>query len=489
VTDTGNSDTFPHRPALTRRAFVSLLTVSGCGVAPTLRGQQNADAGRTTPSANQVERRFKESAAVFANPERGFYAQRRSDRVDRLEKLRDDGISLLLVTFDLRDFRDRAVGPEKLDELRRALETSRDGGFKVLFRAAYGFTNEDYRVDPKDLRLIVDHIAQIGAVLTEQRDLVSGIQAGMLGPWGEWHGSNHGNPPSLESRRAVLFAWLDAVPAPMTVHVRRPMFIRDIFASEPGGATLSDADAFNGSKLSRTGWHNDAFLARPSDLGTYAERGWDRKRELEWSSHHGRFTPFGGETVHSDTPMPIADMIHEIESVHATYLNIGYHPRVVQLWRESEYRGENTFQYIARRLGYRFVAKQLSCPRTVRVGGELALEVTLKNTGFASPHLPRLAEAAIFSADSKRSPARVGLPAIDVRRWGPETGEIRLVGNVRVPADFPRGPCRLALRFADPSDRLREDGRYAIRLANDDIAFNPAGWNILAEDLVCDAGG
>jgi hypothetical protein len=470
---------------VSRRGFLSLLGVSTAGagalaLGARLRGAQSAN---EASAAMDAERVFHESAENFPNPERGFYAQRRSDRMERLDTLRAQGIALLLVTLDLREFRDRDLTAAKLEELGQAMSLARQHGFKVIFRAAYGFTQRDYRVDPEDLGLIVRHIGQIGPVLTEHRDVLAGIQAGMLGPWGEWHGSNHGNPPSLEARRAVLWAWLENVPAPVTVSIRRPMFIRDIFASEPGGYELTADTAFNGSKLSRTGWHNDAFLVPPSDLGTYAERGWDRARELEWCSRHGRFTPFGGETVHRDPPMPIAAMVREMELLHATYLNIGHHPRVLQLWRETEHGGEKAFDHIARRLGYRFVAQRLRYARTIRAGGSLAFELTLQNTGFASPHLPRAVEVALLSGRTSSPAVTAVLADADPRRWGPEAGVVVLRGALQLPADFPRGPYRLALRLRDSSERLRDDGRYAVRLANRNVYLDEGGWNVLADDI------
>ena len=54
------------------------------------------------------------------------------------------------------------------EKLQQAFAVARQHGFKVIFRAAYGFTNQDYRVDPKDLDRIVGHIRQIGVVLTEK---------------------------------------------------------------------------------------------------------------------------------------------------------------------------------------------------------------------------------------------------------------------------------------------------------------------------------
>src|SRR5256885_2774940 len=40
------------------------------------------------------------------------------------------------------------------------------------------------------------------------------------------------------------------------------------------------------------------------------------------------------------------------------------------------------------------------------------------------------------------------------------------------------------LHLADPSPGLRDDGRYAIRLANEGVPFEAgSGWNILADDV------
>ncbi|MFB3788287.1 MAG: DUF4832 domain-containing protein [bacterium] len=436
-------------------------------------------------SRNLQEIVYRETRENFPNPERGFYAPRMSRRLDKLEGLREQGITLLLVEMDLREFKERDLSPEKLTELREALAAARQNGLKIIFRAAYGFTRNDYRADPTDMNRILGHVRQLGAVLTENAGILFSVQAGFLGPWGEWHGSNWGDPPSLEARRSVLFGWLDALPESIMVEVRRPMFIRDIYTNEPGGSTLTVDTAYRGSKLSRTGWHDDSFLSLPDDGGTFVEPGWDRQRELLWCGQHSRFTSFGGESVGNAANTPIDQVIREMELYHPVYLNIAYHPAVLRGWRQVEYRGETAFDYIARRLGYRFVAERLCYTKAVKPGETCHFELMLRNAGFASPHSPRTVMAGLWRSGESRLAQPVILQDADPRRWEPEAGTIRLSGEIPIPKDLPLGTWQLALQLADPSPSLRDDGRYAIHLANEDISFSElSGLNILADDIL-----
>ncbi|WP_074312683.1 DUF4832 domain-containing protein [Singulisphaera sp. GP187] len=426
-------------------------------------------------SVGTKEVRYRESRTAIANPERGFYAPRMSERMDGLEGLRARGITLLLVEMDLRDFKDRELSPEKLAELRLAFSKARENGLKVIFRAAYGFTGRDYQADPKDLGRIQGHIKQLGTVFAADRDVLFAVQAGFLGPWGEWHGSNHGETPSLEARRAVLFGLFEAVPSPVAVQVRRPMFIRDLFAGEPD---LTAETASKGVLLSRTGWHNDALLSLPTDMGTYAERGWDRDRELRWCENQGRYTPFGGETVPSSARTPIEQVVRELEQLHTTYLNSAYHRGTLDGWRKAEHLGENAFSHIERRLGYRLVADRLRY-LAVMPGEPIRIELELRNVGFAAPVLPREVAMVLSRGDTQYR----AIADADPRRWDPGVA-IRVGCELRLPPDAPRGPWTLSLHLADPSPGLRDDGRYAIRLANEDIRFiEQSGWNVLAEDV------
>ena len=87
----------------------------------------------------------------------------------------------------------------------------------------------------------------------------------------------------------------------------------------------------------------------------------------------------------------------------------------------------------------------------------------------------------VMSRDGSES--RVIPTDADPRRWA-SGAVVRLGGEFRLPADAPRGRWKVSLRLADPSPRLRADGRYAIRLANEEIRFTEeSGENVLAEDV------
>ncbi len=389
----------------------------------------------------------------FANPERGFYVQLPVGNTDDLAEIRKRGISLIQLNFDLKSYRDRPLDREALALLDASLHRIRAVGMKVIFRAAYGFTDADYRVDPKDLGLIRSHIAAISGILTAHAPWVFVVQAGMLGPWGEWHGSVHGDPPSLESRLAVVNAWLTHLPEKIFLQVRRPLFLRDMSAD-----------------LKRCGFHDDALLALPDDMGTFTEPGWDRARELAWCAESLQAVPFGGESVPDSEPTPPARVLADLKTLHTTFLNSGYHGGTLAKWKRSEVRGENLYELIERSLGYR-----LAVVRVERKGPRGRL--ILRNDGFGAPLTRKRVSFAWFDPAAGEI---VGNPATETRSllaWQPGPREIQL--PFELPPASGKGLVP-AVRFADDSDALAEDGRHAIRLAGGNVRFAAAkGWNLL----------
>lgn len=401
--------------------------------------------------ARGVVRNFTPSNEEFGNPERGFYVQRAAEDPGELRALRSRGVSLVLLTLDLKNHRARPLDDAKMSVLDDSMHRIRKAGLKVIFRAAYGFTDADYRVDPSDLTLIQRHIAAISKCLTNHAPWVFAVQAGMLGPWGEWHGSNHGNPPSLEARTAVVKSWLDRLPAEIFVQVRRPMFLRDM-----------------GVDLKRTGFHNDALLALPDDMGTYSEPGWDRSRELKWCAESLKSVPFGGETVPDSEATPPAQVLTELETLGATFLNSGYHQGTLDQWKRSKLEGGTLYDIVNRRLGYRLTAM-----RSEIQGGHIKLH--LRNDGFGPPLKPRRVSFAWYDPKLQKI---VGGSSTKTHNWMPGSGELVLSSPLQTVAGHPG--LIPAIRLADHSDALANDARHSIRLYGYGLRFDQdGGWNIL----------
>jgi len=395
--------------------------------------------------------------STAANPERGFYTQHAVEDANDFAAARASGTTLVLLTMNLRDFRDKPLNDAKLDLLDSALKAVRQAGLKVIFRAAYGFTDADYRVDPLDLGLIRGHILKMGAVLCKHAPVVWAVQAGMLGPWGEWHGSNHGNPPSLEARQTVADAWLKSMPPLAFLQIRRPMFLRDMFPSK------------NDPALARTGFHNDALLALPDDMGTYSEAGWDRDREVRWCGNQEKRTPFGGETVPDSEGTTGEQVISELRSLRITYLNRGYHGGTLARWKQMRVGQQTVYNQVEARMGHRWVRNRVNISRD---GKMVAFE--LENTGFAPIYTSRKVEAVWLHQTTKEAMMSPVVANVDLRGLLPESGvlPVKLV--------LPKQPAGslLGIRLPDPANELRDDGRYALRLMNEGNRFEQeTGWN------------
>lgn len=396
---------------------------------------------------------FAPSTTAHANPERGFYVQRAAEQPGVFTGLLDNGISLVLLTLDLRHYRNRELDDAKLSILDETFRRIRSSGVKVIFRAAYGFTDSDYRVDPSDLALIQKHIASISRILELHAPWLFAVQAGMLGPWGEWHGSTHGDPPSLQSRMAVMHGWLRHLPPHVFLQVRRPSFLRDMTAD-----------------LKRVGFHNDALLAMPDDMGTYSDPGWDRTRELDWCHEYLADVPNGGETVPDSLNTPPQQVLGELGKLHTTYLNSGYHEGTLERWKAEAMEGDNLLEKVRQRLGYRIVPVRFS------LNGSLA-GLELRNDGFAPPQVFRKVSFAWLDPETDAVVEGADLPGIDCRDWKPGSPSVHV--SFPVPRK-PEATCVPAIRVADPSEALAMDARHAIRFSSPDVAFiETGGWNLL----------
>ncbi len=442
-----------------------LLTAVHGFINPDIAFAAEANNTAETLSNNMVSIQFSEDESLkINNPERGWYSEFTTDDLDGMDSLKSEGIDNVMLLADLGSFKTSAVSDAKLQEIRSAFARARKYGLSVIFHAAYDFDGVS-KPEPTDLSVITNHIAQLKPIFTENEDILFCVQAGFLGPWGEWHTSHYGDPPSLTARTAVLAALMNAVPRSRQIQVRRPMFIRDMYPNQ----TLTASAAFSQSNIARTGYHDDALLSSEDENGTYVDPGYSREAELNWADNHDRYTPFIAESDELSSYSDPDNAVFELGKLHAQVLNSEYLPEVLDKWKNTTYQGTNTYDYISRHLGYRFVLSSASFNSSIPQGGALHLILQFRNTGFAN--LINARDFQIVLSNGTQTYAATVKD--DARFWTKYRGMITEDLYFSIPSNIPPGAWDIYVNMPNMSN----NPLYSIRFANKNTWVASKGYN------------
>jgi len=406
---------------------------------------------------------FKESDAIITNPSRGFYVQFDSGNLERLDELNDRGVSLVFLAYDLNVFVDKDISQEKLDELSNAFRTIKAHGLKVIFRAAYGFRDAVEFSDPKSIEVIKSHIIQLRPILEEYHDVLLTVQAGFLGPWGEWHHSNLGldeGKPTTHVINSLLVALCDAVPLPVSIAVRRPSFIR-----------LIDPDLVD---LSRIAFHNDALLSTDTDMGTYDLNSYQREEELTYIFDRTIGVANGGEMPNLSAYTEPSIALNELSKLKLTYLNLNYNKSVLDFWSSTLYDGKPFLDLIKQKLGYRLFIQTLVLPLHFKSTQKVEIKLTLMNSGFSEMVLPYRAELII----GHKTEIYKVLQFENINLQDVKPGEMFTISSLIDVSDLSK-QFMLGLRIVETNMFEISDERTLVHLANDEIS-NIKGINYFA---------
>jgi hypothetical protein len=421
-----------------------------------------------------VSATFEETNEDIINPERGFsrFAEVTVSE-ETLTSGRAQGHSVFGLMITMSQFRDAPLSDAFLAQIQTAFDRGRAAGVKFIPRFRYDRSAAGHDAP---LALVLQHIGQVTPLLHANKDVIVNVEAGFIGAWGEWHSSSNGLTGKAfggevnDSTRAIVTALLKAVPLDRMIAVRTPRYKKQFLGDD---RNLSAKEAFSGSDRARLGFHNDCFLASPTDTGTYATG--RRQAELDWLHNETRYVPHGGETCSAAAaalPYIACDnAIREMNYTNWRTLNVGWHPAVYKRWEADGCMGE-----IRRRLGYRFVLKSATAPASLAAEGTLRLELEVSNAGFATPLNERPVEAVLRHVSSTRTHF---LPLdTDPRRWW--NGETRTdTFSVALAAEVAPGEYDLLLNLPDAAPALRKDPRYSIRFANTGTWQESTGFNNL----------
>ncbi len=465
---------------------------------------------------------YTESADDFPNPERGFmrYTETKGSNYTalsqvQLQQWRDlksaDGgnyqvySTIVFRYFIMDNFKNTVLSAAFLQSLKNDFDVARAARVKLIPRFVYtttttsgscpeAFNCSPYGDAPKDI--VLQHLLQLKPVLAASADIIAVVQMGLIGTWGENYytdyfgdASNNGQKKLLDNnwadRNEIIKALLDAVPADRMIQVRYPQ-IKQRFLSGVNTpvtvAPMAEADAFTATDKARIGYHNDCFLAGTDDYGTYEDYGNSSTPRQSanavlraYTKTDSKYVAVGGETC-DDTYSPQNDcepagMVEtEMANYHYSYLNCAYNNTVNNDWQTN-----GCMLNIRKKLGYRFVLKELVYPKEITIGSTIPITFTVNNIGYASPFNERPVKLIL---KNKVSGAEVVYTlSTDIRKWFSGTTKLEL--SIPANPSLTAGSYDMYLFMPDKYVSIAAKPEYAIRLANTDLWDAATGYNNL----------
>jgi hypothetical protein len=396
------------------------------------------------------------------------------DNDNDYQQFANSGYRLVYSSIVLRDFVDRDIDIDTLDTIDNRFSDMRTAGLKAVLRVNY---SETHSGSYPNLDRIKRHMQQLSPVLNANKDVIAYIEAGYMGPWGEWHFWNIDNPPFPDdesSWRALTNLLLDNKPSDRFIMMRYPSKKQQIF----GGLAITSDNAFSTENVARIGHHNDCFISSNDDVGTYQPEQTDYSSSIEELKDYLRldtkYSPMGGETCSAHKRNSCSTTISEMEDFHWTYMNNEYHPSVLSTWRS-----EGCYEDIDKRLGYRLSLIRAEIPETLVAGNNNNIVIEITNTGFARPWYFRT--PYIRYMQGEKIVSQVPLSNIDIRALAPQENT-QITITTEVPANL-SGDYDIALWLPDANEENHSNHRFSIRLANENVWDTQHGHNIIANSI------
>lgn len=433
----------------------------------------------TKTSAVTVTTTYEGSDENFANPERGFFIPfdparpMRKDEIyalklSELQKVRSQNITLVRRYYLVKEFRNKAISRQFINMIESDLKLARKAGVKLIIGFSYNWLGGGLDASKAQ---IFSHLEQLRPIFQKNYDVISYMEAGFVGYWGEWNRSTHKLDQNSIDRKDVLFKILATLPRERMVAFRYPHYKRDAFNNVN---PLTPKEAFKGTYRARTGAVNNCFLASADDWGTYDHT--EPKivnKQKDFLHLDNRFVVQGGEVCDTSEYDDCPNALQELARMRWSTLNLepSDAASILEDWEKQGCMAE-----VKNRLGYRFRLIKSVISNQVQPGGKFSMSFEITNDGWASPYNPRKLEVILRNTKTRKE---YFLPIKeDPRMWMP--GIQKLVNiTAGIPQNMPQGEYDLFLNLPDPTSRLYSLPNFSIRLANKNLWETATGYNSL----------
>ncbi len=457
-----------------------------------------------------------DNTTVFPNPERGWHHRvdilgKTGDQLrSQFQSLKNGGDTLLHSYIKLDSYKGTDVLPDSyLNNLGSVLSTVRSLNMKIILRPAYSQVGGGTNVPEAR---ILQHINQINGVISRYTDCVMSLEAGYVGPWGEWHTdsvADYSSQTAANSRYRIIKRILDTTNisggVTIPVELRYPVLLREVLTMTPpsGSAALTQQER------DRLGHHNDCFLYNATDRGTYGKGTWmtnfsgiavQQQYVFDMLTSTGGNKMMGGETCDGNgrNDSGAVTVQNEMRDLNFTEINVDFWSGAINLWKAANLAAsgndpaETAYKRLSRKMGYRLRMVDATFPTAAAAGGTFAFSANLFNDGYASPIKSRKVVLVLSNASERWEYVLID-PAtssyVEANRW--VSGAIGLNPNtVQLDSNMPAGTYKLALRLPDNSNASTySEPELAIRFANPGIWDSAQGDNVLHQTITITNGG
>ncbi|MBE7419848.1 MAG: DUF4832 domain-containing protein [Ideonella sp.] len=364
----------------------------------------------------------------------------------------------IIFGYTVLDRNSDAISGAALANLDANLAYLRTAGLKTIIRFGYGTGLTPSSPSAARMR---GHAQQLAATLKKYRDVIYLVQDGFIGEYGEWpynpNGTSSADADSKANKRAMHAAVLAMLPAEVPSNCCQVYPMQEDWYPSP----LSRNDAYSGNDRSRTGFHNDCFMASandqfqlpgPNTINDFTFTS-SALAQRNYVSAISEFAPMGGETCAgsaqrlacaggSDNAGLAGGIMNEGPRYHLAYLNRSYYVGFHNAWNSG-----GCYSSVSRLMGYRFQFDSLSHADSVARGATLAVDVKMRNVGWARIYSARRLRAVLTKAGSPTMAFDSAIQLRDLPSQDTASRTIRV--TCKIPAGADTGSWALHLQMAD----------------------------------------
>ncbi|MCC8145722.1 MAG: DUF4832 domain-containing protein [Bacteroidales bacterium] len=396
-------------------------------------------------------------------------------------KVQEDSIKLTQLYMYLPEFRDVDVIPEAgIKNIQKLFDSLRESGYKAILRFAY--RNEHTSAGYPSADRTIKHIKQLAPVISQNIDVISVVQSGFLGQWGEWN-------PDLGSRNnEAMKELLKGIPEGYGMEMRycgRKNNLKPEISTADYNRIGFNNDYFTGGQHPMACGGSD-FCMNDAQYKQVARESFEAYVSGE-VPHEGKTDPTWGLDFMLDTDA----LFHFLKIHHYVALDVTQNfYNNIKHWRtqkvfpekldklevfydenyfveEGEIVARSFYQFVRDHLGYRLNVKEASFSKENQ---DMLYDIQITNTGFATVHNPKSVNL-VFINEQGTIEKEIRLDSVNPKSWQPwasgKPNELlvhSLSGSVNPGLT---GKYQVGVTILDNQESIKDNTDYQIKFAKD----------------------